>query len=141
MKKVLAIKGESAYNVLRKATDEICRGFENCGYEVDVIDATAKGAGERLLDSLARKQEYEFCFSLQALLWNAEKKTNSTTAGNQARGMDCRRPGIPFGKIAWGNGKKCKCINRQGFSCRTGAKGVSAIRTGGIIVSWRFFGK
>lgn len=74
MKKVLVLKGQSAYNVLRYATDKICEGFRNCGYETDVIDTEQEGADERILECLAKREEYEFYFSMQALLWNLEKE-------------------------------------------------------------------
>ena len=38
MKKVLVIKGRSAYNVLRKAADEIAEGFRAYGCETEVLD-------------------------------------------------------------------------------------------------------
>lgn len=72
MKKILAIRGTSAYNVLCRAADEVCQGFRNCGYEVHMIDATAKGAEEDLMTCLSHAEEYAFYFSIQAILWNLE---------------------------------------------------------------------
>lgn len=73
MKKVLVLKGQSAYNVLRYAADKICEGFRNCGYETEVIDTEQEDADRRILECLAKREEYEFYFSMQALLWNLEK--------------------------------------------------------------------
>lgn len=73
MKKILVVKGQSAYNVLRYATDKICQGFQNCGYEIDTVDLEQEGASEKILECLAKRGEYEFYFSMQALLWNLEK--------------------------------------------------------------------
>lgn len=42
MKKVLVIKGRSAYNVLRKAADEIAEGFRAYGCETEVLDTQAE---------------------------------------------------------------------------------------------------
>ena len=75
MKKILVIRGTSAYNVLCRATDEVCQGFRNCGYEVHMIDATAKGAKEDLMECLEHAEEYAFYFSMQAILWNLEEDT------------------------------------------------------------------
>lgn len=72
-KKILVVKGKSAYNVLRCAADEICKGFRNCGYQVDVVDVLKEGAAEQLLAYLEHREEYAFYFSVQALLWNMEQ--------------------------------------------------------------------
>lgn len=73
MKKILVVKGKSAYNVLRLAADKICKGFENCGYEVDLIDVLAEHGEEDLIAAGERAGEYEFYFSMQALFWNLEQ--------------------------------------------------------------------
>ena len=75
MKKILVIRGTSAYNVLCRAADEVCQGFRNCGYEVHMIDVTAKGAEEDLAACLLHAEEYAFYFSIQAILWNLESDT------------------------------------------------------------------
>lgn len=75
MKKILVIKGISAYNVLCRAVDEVCQGFRNCGYEVHMIDVTAREAEEDLMTCLEHAEEYAFYFSMQAILWNQEKDT------------------------------------------------------------------
>ncbi len=74
MKKILVVKGQSAYNVLRLAADKICKGFENCGYQVDVIDILAEHGAEELMAVSEKTQEYEFYFSMQALFWNLEQQ-------------------------------------------------------------------
>lgn len=72
--KALVVRGLSAYDVLGKAADEICRGFENCGYDVDVIDAAAEYADEALQAVAEHTEEYVFYFSMQALFWNLEQR-------------------------------------------------------------------
>ncbi len=74
MKKILVVKGQSAYNVLRLAADKICRGFENCGYQVDVIDILAEQGPEKWMAVGEKIEEYEFYFSIQALFWNLEQQ-------------------------------------------------------------------
>lgn len=73
MKKVLVVKGQSAYNVLRYATDMICEGFQSCGYEIDVVDVKEEGAAEKFQACLEQRSEYAFYFSIQALFWNMEQ--------------------------------------------------------------------
>lgn len=73
MKKILVVKGQSAYNVLRYAADMICEGFCRCGYEIDVVDVEQEGATEKLLACLERRSEYAFYFSIQALFWDMEQ--------------------------------------------------------------------
>lgn len=73
MKKILIIKGRSAYNVLRLAADEICRGFEKKGYLTEVVDLQKSGAKEELQRCLNQCEQYEFCFSIQGLGWELEK--------------------------------------------------------------------
>lgn len=73
MKKILVVKGQSAYNVLRLAADKITRGFESCGYQVDVIDILEEHGAEELLAVGEKIGEYEFYFSIQALFWNLEQ--------------------------------------------------------------------
>ncbi len=72
--KVLVVRGLSAYDVLGRAADEICRGFENCGYEVDLIDAAAEHAAEALQTAAEHADEYAFYFSMQALFWDMEQR-------------------------------------------------------------------
>ena len=72
--KVLVVRGLSAYDVLGKAADEICRGFENCGYEVNLIDAAAEHAAEALQTAVEHADEYAFYFSMQALFWDMEQR-------------------------------------------------------------------
>lgn len=72
-KRILAVKGRSDYNVLRYAADEICKGFQRCGYQVDMIDVLEEGATERILACLANAKEYAFYFSMQALFWDLEQ--------------------------------------------------------------------
>lgn len=73
-KKILVIKGEAMYEVLRRASDEICRGFENRGYQVTIIDV--ENCNEQnpeeeqsFLIKLAEEMSkpYAFVFSCQAV--------------------------------------------------------------------------
>ena len=66
MKNVLVLKGESRFNVLRKATDEIAQGFRNKGYEVCILDLTIDEEKSKLKSHIF--QPYSFVFSCQALL-------------------------------------------------------------------------
>ena len=52
MKRILVIRGISAYDVLGRAADEICEGFRKCGYQVDMIGATDPGADDRFIECL-----------------------------------------------------------------------------------------
>lgn len=66
--RVLVLKGLSAYNVLRRATDEVVKGFEKEGYEVDVLDLL--GAQADVWTEVMRmvfSRNYDFMFSCQAL--------------------------------------------------------------------------
>lgn len=72
MKKILVVEGNSAYNVLRRAADEVSKGFEACGYQVDIVDLEAEVAATKLLEHLEKREEYEFYFSIQAIGWNEE---------------------------------------------------------------------
>ena len=72
MKKVLVIKGRSAYNVLRKAADEIAEGFRAYGCETEVLDTQAEDFLVRLSGCLEQREQYAFCFSLQAIGWEQE---------------------------------------------------------------------
>ena len=72
MKKVLVIKGRSAYNVLRKAADEIAEGFRAYGCETEVLDTQAEDFLVRLNGCMERREQYAFCFSLQAIGWEQE---------------------------------------------------------------------
>ena len=64
MKKVLVIKGRSAYNVLRKAADEIAEGFDAAGCETEVLDTQAEDFLIRLNGCMEHREQYAFCFSL-----------------------------------------------------------------------------
>ena len=72
MKKVLVIKGRSAYNVLRKAADEIAEGFRAYGCETEVLDTQAEDFLVRLSGCLEQREQYAFCFSVQAIGWEQE---------------------------------------------------------------------
>lgn len=73
MKKILVLKGESEYNVLRCAVDEICMGFEKSGYVVELIDSRERCAMEQFAQALCNVGEYAAYFSMQALLWDEEQ--------------------------------------------------------------------
>ena len=66
------IKGRSAYNVLRKAADEIAEGFRAYGCETEVLDTQAEDFLVRLSGCLEQREQYAFCFSLQAIGWEQE---------------------------------------------------------------------
>lgn len=72
MKKILVIKGFSAYNVLRCAADEIARGFAHYGYQVEMLDMQEPDISVKLVDCLDRRDEYAFYFSMQAIGWEQE---------------------------------------------------------------------
>ena len=74
MKKILVIRGISAYDVLGRAADEICEGVRKCGYQVDMIGATDPGADDRFIECLEHRDQYAFYFSIQAILWNLESE-------------------------------------------------------------------
>ena len=58
MKKILVIRGISAYDVLGRAADEICEGFRKCGYQVDMIVASEPGADDRFIECLEHRDQY-----------------------------------------------------------------------------------
>ena len=62
MKKILMIRGISAYDVLGRAADEICEGFRKCGYQVDMIGATEPGMH---LSSSVSRQSCPLCIRHQ----------------------------------------------------------------------------
>lgn len=72
MKRILVVKGHSAYNVLRYAADAIGEGFCNAGYQVDMIDTQEDRDGRRLFHCLEQPEEYEFYFSMQGIAWEQE---------------------------------------------------------------------
>ncbi len=65
-KKILIVKGESQYNVLRIATDEIAKGFANKGYYVEVLDML-NPKEKILIHKKMTSESYAFIFSCQAL--------------------------------------------------------------------------
>lgn len=72
-KRILLIKGESRYNVLRKTADLVAVGFNNKGYYVDVLDMTDSSQEERALRLLILHEEldtYDFVFSMQAIYYD-----------------------------------------------------------------------
>ncbi len=77
-KKILIVKGESQYNVLRIATDEIAKGFSNKGYYVEVLDML-NPKEKILIHKKMTSESYAFIFSCQAL-----------------RFEDLQNDGIPF---------------------------------------------
>lgn len=74
-KKILVGRGFSQYNVLCQATDEICQGFINAGYQTEVIDFHLPNAYEQFQKCLHNPDNYSFYFSMQALYWDEEKTT------------------------------------------------------------------
>lgn len=75
-KKILVLKGQSRYNVLRKAADLVAAGFRNKGYEVRVLDLE----DDRDLALLEREliKDYVFIFSFQALLFEQNTLQNKS---------------------------------------------------------------
>lgn len=72
-RKILVVKGKSAYNVLRKALDDVCLGFQNSGYQIELVDAIEEGATEHLLECMERLDEFAFYFSIQAIGFDGEQ--------------------------------------------------------------------
>lgn len=64
MKKILVIKGESRFNVLRRAADEIAEGFRTKGYFVCVIDFT-KDVFQGMIELYG---DYDFVFCCQGMM-------------------------------------------------------------------------
>lgn len=61
-KKILVGRGFSQYNVLCQATDEICQGFINAGYQTEVIDFHLPNAYEQFQKCLHNPDNYSFYF-------------------------------------------------------------------------------
>lgn len=72
MKKVLVIKGRSAYNVLREAADEIAEGFRTYGCQTEVLDMQKEDFLIQLTHCMEHREQYAFYFSLQAIGWEQE---------------------------------------------------------------------
>ncbi len=70
VKRILVIKGESRYNVLRIATDEVAKGFAEMGYDVEIADLLMEN--ERCVAEKMLTEEYAFIFSCQALYFDKE---------------------------------------------------------------------
>lgn len=64
MKRILVLKGQSRFDVLKKAVDEMAEGFRAKGYEVCIIDLTK----EALQGVLELYGDYDFVFSCQGML-------------------------------------------------------------------------
>jgi hypothetical protein len=113
MKKILVVRGQSAYNVLSCATDEICKGFENCGYQVDLIDTQALNAEEDLCDALDRKEEYAFYFSMEAICWNLECSQLPQLSGMERVGWLAEDPVFHDARLLGSTGKKAHVLTVQ----------------------------
>ena len=81
MKKILVIKGESKYGVLRRATDHIVEGFIDKGYDVDLLDLDKTVDFERMKQDIYK--EYSFIFSCQAICFNVLSKSKNDTLLNR----------------------------------------------------------
>lgn len=66
--KILVLKGESLYNVLRIAADDMVKAFQNKGYDVIVLDLVMEEDANRLNDVL--RERLDLIFSIQALLFD-----------------------------------------------------------------------
>jgi hypothetical protein len=113
MKKILVVKGQSAYNVLRCAADEISRGFENCGYQVDLIDTQSPDAAKALLDALDRRAEYAFYFSMQAVGWEQECQSLPQLSEMERVGWLADDPYFHEGRLVGSTGKKAHVLTVQ----------------------------
>lgn len=65
---ILVLKGESFYNVLRIAADDMVRAFQEKGYDVVVLDLVKEEDAYHLNNVL--KGKFELIFSIQALLFD-----------------------------------------------------------------------
>ena len=71
--KIVVIKGQSRYNVLRLACDLIAKGFEENGYQVAIIDSLDENmTTQKFIDILIEemKNNGKFIFSYNALFHN-----------------------------------------------------------------------
>ena len=64
--RILVVKGVSKYNVLRRAAEETAKGFESCGYEVEIADSTQPDFDVMMLF----KNSYDMIFMPQASLFS-----------------------------------------------------------------------
>ncbi len=69
-KRILILKGESLYNVLRIAADYMADAFQKNGYQVIVLDLTMEEDRKCFLNVLENK--YDLIYSFQALLFETE---------------------------------------------------------------------
>ncbi len=77
MGKILVALGESRYQVLRVATEEIAEGFREYGYDVEMIDVSDTDGEQQFQKAL--QKEWVFYFSMQGLWWEVEKKNTALT--------------------------------------------------------------
>ncbi len=136
MKKILVIRGISAYDVLGRAADEICEGFRKCGYQVDMIGATDPGADDRFIECLEHRDQYAFYFSIQAILWNLESENLPELAEMKRVGWIVDDP-VYHQKRIWGSlGTNARLLMVRD-SHAADAGGIFKVRAGGDAVSWR----
>ena len=115
MKKVLVVKGQSAYNVLRRAADEIADGFKSKGYEPEIIDfCEFKDNNEILIgiDELLKKShsgEYAFAFFMQAIFFALRYENGDYLIGR----MGCPCIGWIFDDIRCHYERLCAGINKN----------------------------
>ncbi|MBQ4531296.1 MAG: glycosyltransferase family 1 protein [Lachnospiraceae bacterium] len=80
---VLVIKGSSEYGVLREASDRICQGFGEKGYEIQIFDLLeeVKKNGNQINIELEKEMSkpYSFIFSVQACASEIKIQNNNTT--------------------------------------------------------------
>lgn len=77
MGKILIALGQSRYQVLRVATEEIAEGFREYGYDVEIIDVSDTDGEQQFQKAL--QKEWAFYFSMQGLWWEVEKKNAALT--------------------------------------------------------------
>lgn len=80
---ILVIKGYSEYDVLREASDRVCRGFVEKGYKVrifDILEEAEKRGNEFNIElEIEMSKPYAFVFSVQAYATERSVQKNNTT--------------------------------------------------------------
>jgi hypothetical protein len=99
--------------VLNSATDEISKGFEDCGYQVDLIDIQAINAEVELCDALDRKDEYAFYFSMEAICWNLECSQLPQLSEIERVGWLAEDPVFHDARLLGSTGKKAHVLTVQ----------------------------
>ena len=115
MKKVLVVKGQSAYNVLRRAADEIAEGFRSKGYEPEIIDFDSFKNEEEYflkLEGIFQKswsEEYAFAFFMQAFFFGKRLNNDDYLVSK----MGCPCIGWVFDDIMLHYSRLCAGVNKN----------------------------